>query len=76
METGIHFYFDPVCPFACMTSKWVRLVQSQREHTVGRRVISLRQVNVDVDYDAHLQPPQGTAGFEQDSHAGSPRQKK
>jgi hypothetical protein len=61
METDIHFYFDPVCPFAWMTSKWVRLVQSQREYTVDWRVVSLRQVNADVDYDAHF-PPEYEAG--------------
>lgn len=61
METDIHFYFDPVCPFAWMTSKWVRLVQSQRRYTVDWRFISLRQVNADVDYDAHF-PPEYEAG--------------
>jgi hypothetical protein len=57
----INFYFDPVCPFAWMTSKWVRLVQAQREYTVDWRFISLRLVNAKVDYDAHF-PPEYEAG--------------
>ncbi len=60
-EADIHFYFDPVCPFAWMTSKWVRLVQSQREYTVDWRFISLRQINAHVDYDTHF-PPEYEAG--------------
>ena len=59
--TDIHFYFDPVCPFAWMTSKWVRLVSSEREYAVQWRFISLRLVNAGVDYDAHF-PPEYEAG--------------
>jgi hypothetical protein len=60
-EADIHFYFDPVCPFAWMTSKWVRIVQSRRDYTVDWRFISLRQVNAHVDYDAEF-PPEYEAG--------------
>ena len=57
----INFYFDPVCPFCWMTSKWVRLVQAERDLTVDWRFIALRQVNAEVDYDAHF-PPEYEAG--------------
>ncbi len=57
----INFYFDPVCPFAWMTSKWVRQVQAQRDYTVDWRFISLRLINAHVDYDAHF-PPEYEAG--------------
>ncbi|AWH94307.1 hypothetical protein [Dietzia psychralcaliphila] len=61
MDADINFYFDPVCPFAWMTSKWVRQVQAQRDYTVDWRFISLRLVNAEVDYDAHF-PPEYEAG--------------
>jgi len=57
----INFYFDPVCPFAWMTSKWVRTVQAQRDYTVDWRFISLRLHNSAIDYDAHF-PPEYEAG--------------
>jgi hypothetical protein len=60
-EADLHFYFDPVCPFAWMTSKWIRLVQAQRDYTVDWRFISLRQINAHVDYDTHF-PPEYEAG--------------
>jgi hypothetical protein len=50
----LHFYFDPVCPFAWMTSKWVRMVAAQREYSVDWRFISLRILNAHIDYAAHF----------------------
>jgi len=61
VNADINFYFDPVCPFAWMTSKWVRQVQAQREYTVDWRFISLRLINAHVDYDAQF-PPEYEAG--------------
>jgi len=60
-KADINFYFDPVCPFAWMTSKWVRMVMAQREYTVDWRLISLRQLNAHIDYDTHF-PPEYEAG--------------
>src|ERR1700730_8018502 len=61
MESDLHFYFDPVCPFAWMTSKWVRIVAAQRAYSVDWRFISLRIVNANVDYDERF-PPEYEAG--------------
>jgi hypothetical protein len=52
----VNFYFDPVCPFAWMTSKWLRMVVAQRNYTVEWKFISLRLINAEVDYDAHFPP--------------------
>ncbi|MCW2666573.1 MAG: uncharacterized protein JWN57_1535 [Frankiales bacterium] len=57
----LRFWFDPVCPFAWMTSKWVRSVARQRDYDVEWRFISLRLLNAHVDYDAHF-PPEYEAG--------------
>ena len=65
MTADLDFYFDPVCPFAWMTSKWVRLVANQRSYEVEWRFISLRLVNADVDYAAHFPP-----GYERGHTAG------
>jgi hypothetical protein len=61
----LEFYFDPVCPFAWMTSKWVREVARQRDYEVEWRFISLRQVNAEVDYATHFPP-----GYERSHAAG------
>ncbi|MCR6487864.1 hypothetical protein M8542_34065 [Amycolatopsis sp. OK19-0408] len=66
MSSDITFYFDPICPFAWMTSKWIRLVQAQRDYTVDWRFISLRLINAHLDYDTHFPPEypaQHTAGL-------------
>jgi hypothetical protein len=60
-DADIHFYFDPVCPFAWLTSRWVRTVMAQREYEVDWRFISLRMLNAHVDYDAQF-PPEYEAG--------------
>ena len=60
-QPDLRFYFDPVCPFAWMTSKWVRKVVAQRDYSVEWRFISLRLLNSHIDYDAHF-PPEYEAG--------------
>ncbi len=60
-QPDLRFYFDPVCPFAWMTSKWVRKVIAQRDYSVEWRFISLRLLNSHIDYDAHF-PPEYEAG--------------
>ena len=54
--SDLHFWFDPVCPFAWMTSKWVRLVAEQRDYSVDWLPISLRLLNAHIDYDSHFPP--------------------
>ncbi len=64
-DADIRFYFDPVCPFAWMTSKWVRMVQAQRDYAVDWRFISLRLINATVDYESRF-----PAGYEAGHTAG------
>ena len=45
MAPHVTFWFDPVCPFAWMTSKWVRTVAELRGLDVDWRFISLRVLN-------------------------------
>jgi 2-hydroxychromene-2-carboxylate isomerase len=61
MAADLHFYFDPLCPFAWMTSKWVRSVAAQRDYAVDWRFVSLRMLNAGVDYAAQF-PPEYEAG--------------
>ena len=61
----VHFHFDPICPFAWITSRWVTKVVQQRGYSVDWRFISLRLVNSDVDYDRRF-----PAGYEDGHMAG------
>jgi hypothetical protein len=47
----LDFFFDPVCPWAWITSRWVREVQQLRNYDVQWKFISLRFLNEDkMDY--------------------------
>jgi 2-hydroxychromene-2-carboxylate isomerase len=56
-DRDVRFWFDPVCPFAWLTSQWVRTVQGQRDLEVEWCFISLRLLNAHVDYAAQF--PEG-----------------
>ena len=57
----IEFFWDPVCPFAWITSRWIQMVQDQRDYSVDWRFISLRILNKHKDYDKEF-PPEYEAG--------------
>jgi protein-disulfide isomerase-like protein with CxxC motif len=46
----LHFHFDPVCPWAYITSRWVVEVQQQRGYDVSWKFISLFMINNDRGY--------------------------
>ena len=52
----IEFFWDPVCPFAWITSRWVEKVVAQTDYRVDWRFISLRLLNKDKDYATEFPP--------------------
>lgn len=52
----LQFHFDPVCPFAWITSRWVDRVATIRDVKVDWQFISLRLLNSHIDYEAHFPP--------------------
>ena len=45
MAADLDFFFDPVCPWAWITSRWVVNVSEQRDYDVDWRFISLWMLN-------------------------------
>ena len=52
----IEFFWDPVCPFAWITSRWVEDVAAQTGMSVDWRFISLRLLNKAKDYATEFPP--------------------
>lgn len=49
----LDFFFDPVCPWAWITSRWVSEVQALRSYDVSWKFISLKFLNEDkMDYSS------------------------
>jgi 2-hydroxychromene-2-carboxylate isomerase len=57
----IEFFWDPVCPFAWITSRWVEQVAAQRDFDIDWRFISLRLINQHKDYATEF-PPEYESG--------------
>jgi 2-hydroxychromene-2-carboxylate isomerase len=49
MSTHVELFFDPVCPFCWMTSRWIEEVADHADVSVSYRPISLRMLNPDDD---------------------------
>ncbi|MDQ3886945.1 MAG: DsbA family protein [Actinomycetota bacterium] len=55
MTDQVEFFFDPVCPFCWVASRWVCNVARQRPMEVGWRPLSLRLLNEPIGYEGR--PP-------------------
>ena len=56
----VEFFWDPMCPWAWITSRWVAEVARQSDYTVNWRFICLRLLNEHKDYGKDF--PEGYIG--------------
>jgi 2-hydroxychromene-2-carboxylate isomerase len=59
-QADVEFFFDPVCPWAWLTSRWVAEVAKQRDLSVDWRFISLWYVNLERNEGKPLSPGHST----------------
>jgi len=63
MTANADFWFDPMCPFAWISSRWILEVEQVRDISVAWHVMSLAYLNKDKDisddYRATLEPAWG-----------------
>ena len=52
--SDVDFFFDPICPWAWITSRWAVEVAGLRQLEVDWRFISLRIVNEHRDYETEF----------------------
>lgn len=58
MATTVRFHFDPLCPWAWQSSKWIREVEQVRDVEVEWCLFSLQLINENIDdplADVHAQ---------------------
>jgi hypothetical protein len=55
-RVDLEFFFDPICPFAWITSRWVHEVAAQQDYSVRWRFIALSVVNEGKDYGSEFPP--------------------
>ncbi|MEO7447294.1 MAG: DsbA family protein [Humibacillus sp.] len=61
VKTAVELWFDPLCPWAWMTSRWLMEVERQRDITVTWSVMSLAVLNEGRDLDADYRETMDTA---------------